>query len=270
MSQPPSKLRAFLVIVATTVLLISTQSTHAAEPSDYLSGAGRHPLYHKALPPGMIWKSPAAIQVKPAYFQPVAFSGPEGVKFNLPQQGALSTGEPDLMAGLMVGAVYRFRITNIPSAAGAELYPTVELIGRTYPPPGLATSFPIPINLSETDMQEALAGNLVTRVIYLEDPQTAVPMAVDSKSSRALDIGESEDALAIADEYGRPVAIVRMGSVAPPRAEALKPQFYFGFPTWAPIFKPEATPLAEPTIQPEAAIQTEATTGNETPEMSTL
>lgn len=218
-------------------MLSPASKSSAVDPSEYLSGAGQHRLHHKALAPGGIWKSPHATRMGTAYFQPIKFSGPKGVKFDLPQNGALGQGEPNLMAGLMVGAVYRFRITNIPDALGAELYPTVEMIDRTYPPPGLATSFPIPINLSESDLREALLGNLVTRVIYLEDPQTAVPMAEESTSPRAIDIRENEDALAVADQYGRPVAIVRIGSVSPPSAEALKPQFYFGYPTWAPIFQ---------------------------------
>jgi hypothetical protein len=235
----------------------------AAEPGEIIDTSGRHPLYHKSLPPGGIWQGPAAggsaagfpqgaaglsqgacPEIYQAAFQPVAFSGPQGTEFSLPLSTSYAQGEPNLMAGLLVGAVYRFRITGIPRAIGAELYPTVELIGRTYPPPGLETQFPIPINLSESDLSEALDGNLVTRVIYLEDPQTAIPMALERTNDRPVDIPLDQDALATADALGRPIAIVRIGSKSPPNNPILLPQFYFGYPAWAPIYQPE--PMTPP------------------------
>ena len=229
-----------LFALAWLLILITAATAVAVDPP---STGGRHPLYHKALPPGQIWQSRAATTMHQSSFQPVAFFGPAGVEFSMPQPGGLTQGDPKLMAGLMVGAVYRFRVTNIPDATGAELYPTVELIGRTYAPPGLETSFPIPINLSETDLQNALDGKLVTRVIYLEDPQTAVPIAMERDDSRPLDIPIDQDALATADSLGRPIAIVRVGSMSPPSTEALEHQFYFGYPAWAPIYQmTEETP----------------------------
>ena len=152
----------------------------------------------------------------------------------------MSPSKPMLMAGVLVGNVYRFKITGIPNAAGAELFPTLELIDRTYPPPGLATSYPIPINLDPIDLDAALDGKMVTRVIYLEDQQSAAPIPATPTNAHALDIAHYQDPLEVADRMGRPVAIMRIGSLAPPTAPALMPQFYFGYPTWAPIFQPEA------------------------------
>jgi hypothetical protein len=218
------------------LLAIAVTAAVAAEPLPVRSG---HALYHRALPPGGIWKSPAATAMQQGTFQPVAFSGPGATQFALPQAGGLTEGDSRLMAGLMVGAIYRFRVSNIPNAPGAEVYPTVELIGRTYPPPGLETLFPIPINLSETDLEAALEGNLVTRVIYLEDPQTAPPIATQPTDPTPIDLTSNQDALATADALGRPIAIVRIGSMTPPSTPALEHQFYFGYPAWAPIYRPD-------------------------------
>ncbi len=234
MAAPTQHILLCVFLMATMCLLASI--AHAVEPLDM---SGRHPLYHKSLPPGAIWQSPHAVTMQQAAFQPVAFSGPEGVRFALPENGTFNEGESQLMAGLMVGAVYRFRVTGIPDSVGAELYPTIELIGRTYPPPGLETKYPIPINMSKTDLEQALSGNLVTRVIYLEDPQSAMPLAMKRTESRPVDIPIDQDALATADSLGRPIAILRIGSKAPPRNPVLEPTFYFGFPAWAPIFQPE-------------------------------
>ncbi|WP_044303762.1 hypothetical protein [Rhodopirellula sallentina] len=226
-----------LLLVACCVSSIAK----AADPSDYLPRRSGHSLYAGDMPAGVIASTRQAMSyrqpVQP-YFQPVRFHGPEGVRFSLAQYGTFGEGESDLMAGLMIGKVYRFRVSGIPRAEGAELYPTIEMVDRTYPPPGLATTYPIPVNLDEDDILAALEGRLVTRVIYLEDPQTATPLAEGPNGPVAIDVPEYQDPLEIADLRGRTVAILRIGSLAPPRAEVLKSQFFFGHPSWAPIFKP--------------------------------
>lgn len=213
----------------------------ATEPSDYLSNNGQHRLFSGDMPAGVIAATRQRLtpNPQPAYYQPIQFRGPDKTEFALAQYGTFDKGEKDLMAGLRVGQVYRFRVSNIPFAEGVELYPTVEMVDRTYPPPGLATSYPIPINLDQDDLYAAMEGRLVTRVIFLEDPQTAVPLQQSPEGPNAIDVPEYQDPLQIADLRGRTVAILRIGSMAPPRAEVLKPQFFFGHPEWAPIFKPE-------------------------------
>jgi hypothetical protein len=155
--------------------------------------------------------------------------------------GSFADANPVLQAGLLIGAVYRFRITRIPLAEGAELYPTVEAIDRTFPPTGLAWKYPIQIQLDQEDLDAALAGRMVTRVIYLEDPQTATPMLQTPATRRPMEISSFQDPLEVADRLGRPVAIVRIGSVTPPRSPQLMPQFLFGDPQWAPNPQPDST-----------------------------
>lgn len=214
----------------------------AAEPATYLPGGNYHRMLSADYPPGVVGQARLAGRGPVAgYFQPVAVSGPAGARFALPTGGSLAASSERLTAGLLVGGVYRFQITEIPGAVGAELFPTIEVIDRTYPPPGLALQFPIQIVLDEEDFAAALGGQLVTRVIYLEDPETAVPMVQTPETNRPLELPEFEDALSAADRLGRPVAIVRIGSVAPPSSPALLPEFFFGYPAWAPILQAEPT-----------------------------
>lgn len=226
----------------------------ATEPGQYLSRSGQHRILNGNMPPGAVGQArlngrgPLA-----GYYQPVAFSGPKGVKFALPENGVFTADQAGLKAGMFVGAVYRFRITGIPGYPGAELYPTVEVIDRTYPPPGLATRYPIPINLDEEDLDAALSGRMVTRVILLEDPQTAIAQQQTPTSSRPIDIAEYQDPLEVADRFGRPVAIVRIGSLTPPRAPELMPQFFFGYPTWAPMPADTAPVAAAVAASPQNA-----------------
>ncbi len=234
-----SRLAAWLILTVTAAA--STPAiVFAVDPSNYLSQSGQHRLLSSDMPPGALGQARLAGRGPVAgYFQPVAFAGPSGVHFSLPSAGRFLDSSETLRAGLLVGGVYRFRITEIPGAEGAELYPTIEVIDRTYPPPGLALKHPIQIHLDQEDIEAALSDRLVTRVIYLEDPQTATPMVQSAATTRPYEISEHQDALEVADRLGRPVAIVRIGSVSPPRAEALMPQFFFGFPVWAPIHDPD-------------------------------
>ncbi len=222
------------------MLIISSPPLFSADPNDYLGDRNRHRVLSGEMPPGAVGgarlqgRGPVA-----GYFQPVAFSGPVGTQFSLPQDGVFGAPQTRLMAGMLIGSVYRFQIVGIPDAEGAELYPTVEIIDRTYPPNGLALRYPIPINLDQDDLEAALNGQLVTRVIYLEDPQTSVALPENPLSTRAIEISHFQDPLEVADRFGRPVAIVRIGSLLPPSSPELMPQFYFGYPAWAPIFSPE-------------------------------
>lgn len=231
---------AWLLAGAATASAQPASSAVPQGPVNYIFSAG--------MPPGTV--GAARLQRRGAvhgYYQPVVFSGPSGVRFSLVEGG---TFHPDadgpLHAGLLVGAVYRFKITGIPYAEGHELYPTVEVIDRVYPPPGQAARFAIPVTLELSDLQEALAGRLVTRVIYLEDPQTALPVAETPETARSFDVRLDQDALQVADALGRPVAIVRIGSLLPPHEPGLLPQFFFGSPAWHPIATPRTEPLGPP------------------------
>jgi len=233
-----------IVLNVATLAMIMVASDVSAQqyarnsnlPRPYPSG-NVHRLIPGDAPPGMI--GTARLQGRGpvgGHYQAVAFRGPGSTEFSLPISGVFQppTGRPPLCAGLLIGSVYRFKITSIPGYEGEELFPTIEVIDRTYPPESLAARFPIPINLELEDLQDALEGRLVTRVIYLEDPSTAVPLAETPESSRTIDIPGNEDVLGVADQLGKPIAIVRIGSLAPPTYEPLLPEFFLGYPHWLP------------------------------------
>lgn len=179
------------------------------------------------------------------YYQPVRILGPEGVRFALATSGGFEEPEDGpLQAGLLVGAAYRLRVTDIPYRPGEELFPTIEVIDRLYPPPGEAHQFPIPIVLTEEDLEAAANGQMVTRVIYLEDPQTALPVADRPNTQRHFDVRPEQNALQTADQLGRPVAILRIGSRILPTNPFQVLSFVYGGPPWVPtVFaQPESAP----------------------------
>ena len=144
-----------------------------------------------------------------------------------------------VLAGMQIGYVYRIRVANIPDHAGEEVFPTIELVDRLYPPPGQAARFPVPIELTAEELALALEGRFVTRVIYLEEPGTALPVKDEPKKQRYFEIAAGQDPLKVADQMGRSVAILRMGSRVP---DGLTPdgKFLYNSP---PLLKFTTTPV---------------------------
>lgn len=150
------------------------------------------------------------------YYQPVEIVVPTTAIVSVAEAGGFSRPHQGrLLAGMLVGGVYQLRIANIPQMEGEELFPTVEVIDRLYPPAGMAPRFPIPIVLTEEELRAAADGRFVLRVVYIEPPQAAMPQQWPADSQPYFDVPAGEDALHVADRLGRPVAILRMGSRVP-------------------------------------------------------
>jgi len=167
------------------------------------------------------------------YFQPVMLRTPEGTSLAGVTAGQFSERlSTPLQVGLLVGVDYRLRITGIPFHPGRELFLTLRLLARTYPPQGQELDFPIIINLTLEDLELALAGRYITRVIYLEDPNRALPVQTSDEEQLSHDI-HGGDPIAVASTQGLPVAIVRIGGRVPPNSNGmLSPEFALGSPPW--------------------------------------
>jgi len=135
----------------------------------------------------------------------------EGVVTYYGDQGAeyASLAAPSLME-FLVGPVYRLKLSEMPEYPGIELFPTVELISRLHPPPGREREFPVPITFTEKEIELVLQGRLVTKVVYLEQPNIAYPGMLAETAPTQI-VSNTQDALQRADELGRPMAIVRLG-----------------------------------------------------------
>lgn len=152
----------------------------------------------------------------PGYFQPVEIKVPPGAAVSIAANGEYQPPQKDsVLVSMLIGPVYSLKIIGIPRYEGAEVFPTIEVINRLYPPPGLATRFPIQIHVTAEELQLALSGRFVTRVIYLEDPNDAPGVRDAAAFQRYFDVRSDEDPLQVADRLGRPMAILRMGSRTP-------------------------------------------------------
>ena len=182
-----------------------------------------HWLHAGAMPPGAIGSlrlhrgGPLS-----GYFQPVRIRAPQGARIALAGNDGFAYPRPDaVLAGLHIGPVYRVRVSEIPNNPGVEIFPTIEVIDCLYPPPGLALRYPIAIELTLDELELAARGAFVTRVIYVEDPHRALPVAQPAEHEQPwLEAPAGEDPLVTADLRGRPVAILRMGGRVPGAATA--------------------------------------------------
>ena len=192
----------------------------------------RHELIRGDMPPGLA--ADCSRMGNPAlefHEQAVRIVAPLGSRVEVGStDGFIRMDSSHASLGLKIGPVYRLKVTNIPRHSGKELYPSVELLNRLYPPKGLENEFPVQIVITEDDLAQALDGRLVTKVIYLEDPETALPHRHEVDKQPYFDVGGGEDALRAAEKMGRPMAILRIGSRIPMATET-NDQFNFHAPS---------------------------------------
>ena len=231
------KLSPLLYVALICITTVFALPTAAQEPSSLRDRHFRDSGLH---PPGQVGQGLLSRGGPiPGYFQPIEVRAPQGTQLAFVANGQFG---PSLLAptkaGMLIGAVYRMKITHIPGLEGVEVFPSIEVINRIYPPRGLEAKFAIPIHLSLREIKKATQGLFVTRVIYLEDPTNPIPVDEPIGRQRTLDIRYTEDPLHVADKLGRPVAILRIGSRSP-QLNAQTNRFMFSSPPIQII----ATPL---------------------------
>lgn len=235
------KLSAPLLLLS----LLTAVGGGSAAAQGPLAGPGWQPLNDR-LPPGYNAEILQRIRSEDAtWMQPI--------RVELPSTGsvALHAGQPEPVAAatapasfaIGMGHLYRLRLTELPEFPAAEFYPTIELLDRLHPPAGQEFRYPIPVVFTADDLKLAASGALVTRVIYLERPQTA---ASDDplRRERPQTVAPGDNAVAAAEMHGRPLAIVRIGGRVPVDGQA--PPYFFG--SGGP-----ATAAPEPAPEPRSA-----------------
>lgn len=151
------------------------------------------------------------------YFQPVQIRLPSQglVAFYSPESSQPVLTQAPAQAGMLIGPVYRLKVAGLPEYPGVELYPTIEVVDRLHPPCGQEQEWPIPVEITREEIEAALNDQLVTKVVYLERPQSASQFVDEGGGVLTFDAPGSSNLLNSADQLGRPVAILRLGGRVP-------------------------------------------------------
>ncbi len=223
-SEPPRP--SWLLMLAAAILALILINSARAQT---LPESDRYPLLDQRVPVG-VWSEwvRAAGRVNGVEFQPVQVELPSSGRvtwFAGSSQAAIDSRD----MALAVGHAYRLRLSDLPELAGLELYPTIELLDRLHPPAGHAEKVPLPLTFTIDELDAVAAGRMLTKVVYLEQPQFASPFELTSDTGIRTLNGRA-NLIAEADKAGRPIAIIRLGSRQPARGETRGPFFGGGAP----------------------------------------
>jgi uncharacterized repeat protein (TIGR01451 family) len=161
--------------------------------------------------------APAAAQVPPVVvgtpLQPVRFVGPEGMHATFYQGRPEGRDfEAPVNVGMRTGYIYRVKLSGMTQFPGVELYPSLEVRGCIQLPPRMNPGeHPAPVVLTDDDIQKALDGTLITKVVYLEDPNKAASLSWKQDQPPEGVLPPDRDPWADAWSLGRPLIIVRLG-----------------------------------------------------------
>lgn len=177
------------------------------EPGPGVGGPGPGVLAPAPPPPMAVVQLPSV---------QLMFARPDGmqVRWDISGSGTFDS-EPLIVPGRQnfpQNGIYRLKVTNIAGREGVELYPTVEVGATTPRTEAFLAHNAIPIQFTEEDFEQVLAGNFVTKVIYLPDPefQELALAGVETLVSTRLDPGV--DPIVEADRRGSIMAVIRLGN----------------------------------------------------------
>ena len=180
----------------------------------------------------------------------INFTGPAGMKvtWQLPD-GSFNAEAAGLTApapyNFLQGQVYRLRLTQVlPNHPGRAFYPTIEIASGNPKTVTFLAHSSVPVTFTNEDFDQAAAGNLVVKVIYLpdRDNQDFVTVAGGIEELVSTRLEPGADPVAEAQRRGTILAIIRLGNIdlenrISPAMNALPP----GMPGM--IMLPPGTPL---------------------------
>jgi uncharacterized repeat protein (TIGR01451 family) len=172
-----------------------------------------------ALPAAVFGQGPPPLFVRlagPAGMTVTVYrGGPQGEMLNTPCVIGFRPGYRYRIA--LGGLPERLRPSGTPTPPGMPapdltVCPSLDVIGSLrlagcMPP----WDHPASIVFTEEDLAAVRAGSVITKVIVLERPETAVPIATTCATPFELTIPPNRDPLLEAEQHGRPLVLLQMG-----------------------------------------------------------
>ncbi len=123
--------------------------------------------------------------------------------------------------GLQVGQTYVFRCHVTVAGEPTVVCPTIQVLRPVHVPPEVDPwEFPVTVALSDADLALVREEMLVTKVVTLERPDQAIPIAYPPDEMPEIDARVGVDPLLLAETMGMPVLIMRVGTRVYERQDA--------------------------------------------------
>ena len=146
----------------------------------------------------------------------VKFIGQDGMSVGWLSGNALARNQRFVpgRADFPQGAIYQLVFSNIPGEGweGQSLYPTLEVRGAHPNTLSYLQHNPVPLEVTEEDLEHIRSNNMVTKVIYLPHPefQARAIAGVETLVSTTLDPGN--DPIQLAEQTGTIMLVLRVGN----------------------------------------------------------
>jgi hypothetical protein len=170
-----------------------------------------------ALVPGMMPTGPLGAPPAAMGRTSIKFTGPAGMTITW-QLANGQFSEQGLKApaayNFLQGQIYRLRLSDLgPDFVGDTFYPTLEVAPGNPKTLTFLAHSSVPVSFTSEDFQQAKAGNLVVKVIYLPDRENqefAVAGAEELVSTR---LPPGADPIQEAQSRGSILCIIRLGNI---------------------------------------------------------
>lgn len=190
------------------------------------------------------------------------FAGPKDAKITIHRnQDAAKTFDLPATVGFRPGYAYRLAISEVAGFPRQIFFPAIEVRGTLGLHPTLRNAdFPAFIEFSEEDFRKVMNGVLIKKVVTLERPDQAIPVASQPNAPVTVPVLPSRDPLLEAAQQGLPLVTVYLGkrfltpeelnAFAVPGTVLLPGERILGLPRvppwlgwqWCPLYDPIAGP----------------------------
>jgi len=205
-----------------------------AHPGPGVDGPGPGVLMPQQQPVAMMMpQGPAAAGMS---IQAV-FSNPKGMQIDLDTTGNRSysgkkitaPGHHDFQVGVN-GNMVRMKLSEIPGRPGEERFPTIEVAPINPRTAAYLDHNAVPVQFTNEDFDQVAAGNYVTKVIYLPDPEFQDLALANVETLVSTRLNPGDDPIVEADRRGSIMAIIRMGNKfeKPNDPSAAAPAAFYG------------------------------------------
>ena len=200
----------------------------------------------------------------PAPLMYVRFTGPKGTKITLYRGfDAGQTLELPVTVGFRPGYSYRLAVFDMTGFPRQVFAPSLEVRGTLGLLPKLRNAdFPAHINFTEDEFQRAATGSFIKKVIALERPDLAFPVATKKDEPLEILVPAPRDPYIEAAERGQPLVVYHLGqrfltpqelnALAIPGTVLLPGDRVLGMPRVAPYLNWNWCPVYDPLLGPRS------------------